>query len=433
MDFLELLRKKRDKGTLTKKEIRFFADAAANAAVPDYQLSAMLMAMYLNGLDERETADLTLAMAHSGDMADLSGIAGIKGDKHSTGGVGDKTTLIVAPVAAACGVKIAKMSGRGLGHTGGTIDKLESIPGFQTALSRERFVQIVNETGLCVVDASDGLCPADKTLYALRGVTETVSSIPLIASSIMSKKLAGGADCIVLDVKFGSGAFMKTKTQAQQLALAMVDIGKRAGKRVAAVLTNMDLPLGTAVGNAVEVQEALSVLRGAGPEDLREVSLTLAAKLLQMAGKGDNALCKRAASEALSNGKALQAFEQMVAAQGGDVGCIRDPSQFPKAKHSLIVTAAQSGFIAAMDAEAIGRVCVQLGAGRRKKADCIDPSAGILLWKKTGDFVSAGAPLATLLCNDETLLKEAEKSYPRALRFSESPPAPVPLILGTVE
>ena len=433
MDFLTILRKKRDNLQLTKEELCFFANAAATGSVPDYQLSAMLMAMYLNPLDARETADLTLAMAHSGDMADLSGIEGVKGDKHSTGGVGDKTTLIVAPVAAACGVKMAKMSGRGLGHTGGTIDKLESIPGFQTTLSRERFLQIVNETGLCVIGASGDLCPADKALYALRDVTETVSSIPLIASSIMSKKLAGGADCIVLDVKCGSGAFMKTEQEARALAAAMVEIGKRAGRRVAAVLTNMDLPLGCAVGNAVEVQEAVAVLNGKGPADLRTVALALASTLLVLCGKGTRAQCETMAADAIDSGKALQAFVRMVEAQGGDADYIRDPSRFPQAKIQRALKAPQRGYIAAMDAEQIGRVCVLLGAGRRTKEDKIDPCAGLLLCKKTGDFVEAGEPLATLLCENEALLPEAERAFLDALRFSDLPPKPTPLILGTVE
>lgn len=433
MDFLSILRKKRDGQELTNEELCFFANGAADGSIPAYQLSAMLMAMYLNGLDDRETADLTLAMAHSGDMADLSEIDGVKGDKHSTGGVGDKTTLIVAPVAAACGVKMAKMSGRGLGHTGGTIDKLESIPGFQTALPRDRFVSVVNDTGLCVVGAAGGLCPADKTLYALRDVTETVSSIPLIASSIMSKKLAGGADCIVLDVKCGSGAFMKTQEEARKLASAMVEIGKRAGRRVAAVLTNMDLPLGSAIGNAVEVQEAVAVLNGKGPDDLRKVALALATTLLVLCGKGTKTECEAMAQEALDSGKAKQAFERMVEAQGGDVGYIRNPERLPKARVSYTLQAPQAGYIAAMDAEAIGRVCVLLGAGRQTKEDAIDPAAGILLSKKTGDFVNAGEPLATLLCEDEALLKEAERAFLTALRFSDTPPEAIPLILGTVE
>ena len=433
MDFLSILRKKRDGLPLTMEELCFFANGAADGSIPLYQLSAMLMAMYLNGLDARETADLTLAMAHSGDMADLSGIDGVKGDKHSTGGVGDKTTLIVAPVAAACGVKMAKMSGRGLGHTGGTIDKLESIPGFQTSLSREKFISVVNETGLCVVGASGDLCPADKELYALRDVTETVSSIPLIASSIMSKKLAGGADCIVLDVKCGSGAFMKTEAEARKLAAAMVEIGKRAGRHVAAVLTNMDLPLGSAIGNAVEVQEAVAVLNGKGPDDLRTVALTLASTLLVLCGKGTKEACEAMAREALDSGKAKQAFERMVEAQGGDADYIRDPSRFPQAKVQYTLKAPQTGYIAAMDAEAIGRVCVLLGAGRHTKEDAIDPAAGILLLKKTGDFVKSGEPLATLLCEEEALLKEAERAFPSALRFSDTPPELIPLILGTVE
>ena len=433
MEFCSLIRKKRDGLALTKEELTFFANAAAKQSVPDYQLSAMLMAMYLRGLDARETADLTLAMAHSGDTADLSSIPGIKADKHSTGGVGDKTTLIVAPVAAACGLKIAKMSGRGLGHTGGTVDKLESIPGFQTALSAARFTQIVNETGLCVVGQSGDLCPADKTLYALRDVTETVSSIPLIASSIMSKKLAGGADCIVLDVKCGSGAFMQTLPEAKALARAMVDIGKRAGRKTAALITNMDAPLGKAVGNSNELIEAISVLRGEGPDDLREVALSLAAKLLETAGTGTAAQCRELAKGAIESGAALEKLCAMVSAQGGDAGYIKEPARFPAAKHSAVLNARESGYLMHMDAAAVGQVCVRLGAGRQKKGDPIDHTAGIYFYKKPGDPIRCGEAIAKLFCEQGERLEEAAAALDAAITFGKESPQKQPMVFDCVE
>ena len=433
MTFAEILRKKRDGAALTKDELVLFANAAARGTVPDYQLSAMLMAMYLNGLTPQETADLTLAMAYSGDTADLSAITGIKGDKHSTGGVGDKTSLIVAPVAAACGLKLAKMSGRGLGHTGGTLDKLEAIPGLRTDLPLPAFIRIVNETGLCVIGATGDLCPADKALYALRDVTETVGSLPLIASSIMSKKLAGGADCLVLDVKCGSGAFMKTPADAASLAKSMVEIGKRAGKKVAAVLTNMDLPLGNNIGNALEVQEAVAILRGEGPQDLRTVALTLAAKLLALAGMGSDEVCSQMAADAITSGEALRRLCAMVKAQGGDASYILDPSLFLPAKVQHTVCAPKSGYLCAMNAEEIGLACVQLGAGRRTKEDAVDACAGIVLQKKTGSFVEQGEPLAVLHCTDAALVPDAEAKFLAALQFSDSAPTPMPLILGTIE
>ncbi len=433
MDFKSIIQKKRDGFALTKEEVEFVAFAAANETVPDYQLSALLMAIFFNSLNEEETLWLTDAMARSGDMADLSGIDGVKGDKHSTGGVGDKTTLIVAPVVACCGVKMAKMSGRGLGHTGGTVDKLESIPGFRTSLETDEFVNIVNTCGLCVAGQSGRLCPADKKLYGLRDVTATVDNMPLIASSIMSKKLAGGADCIVLDVKCGSGAIMKDLDTAKELAEKMVEIGKGAGKKIAALITDMDKPLGRYIGNSLEVIEAVETLKGNGPEELTEICILLAAKLLELAGKGGFEECKTLAKSKIADGSALAKLAEMVKLQGGDAEYIMYTDRFPKAKFSREIIAEESGYIAAMNTEGIGSVCVALGAGRQKKEDSIDPSAGIILEKKTGDYVEKGETLATLYCSDEVLFVAAEKQYRNALTFSSAKSDSLPLLLEIVE
>ena len=433
MDFKALIQKKRDGFALTKEEIEFFAFSAANETVPDYQLSAMLMAIFFNSLNEDETLWLTDAMARSGDMADLSAIDGIKGDKHSTGGVGDKTTLIVAPVVASCGVKMAKMSGRGLGHTGGTVDKLESIPGFRTSLSSEEFTDIVNAGGLCVAGQSGRLCPADKKLYGLRDVTATVDNMPLIASSIMSKKLAGGADCIVLDVKCGSGAFMKDKASAQALAAKMVEIGRGAGKKIAALITDMDIPLGKNIGNSLEVIEAVETLKGNGPEDLTEICILLSAKLLELAGKGSFEECKALAKAKIADGSALGKLTEMVKLQGGDENYILNTDLFPRAEFSRDIIATESGYISSMNTEGIGLVCVALGAGRQRKEDAIDPSAGIILQKKTGDYVEAGDLLATLYCSDEALFDAAEMRYRESLCLTASKPEANPLLLDIVE
>lgn len=433
MDFKSLIQKKRDGFALTKEEIEFFAFSAANETVPDYQLSAMLMAIFFNSLNEEETLWLTDAMARSGDMADLSGIDGIKGDKHSTGGVGDKTTLIVAPVVASCGVRMAKMSGRGLGHTGGTVDKLESIPNFRTSLATEEFADIVNNCGLCVAGQSGRLCPADKKLYGLRDVTATVDNMPLIASSIMSKKLAGGADCIVLDVKCGSGAFMKDEESAARLAEKMVEIGRGAGRKIAALITDMDRPLGKNIGNSLEVIEAVETLKGNGPEDLTEISVLLSAKLLELAGKGTSEDCKALAKSKIDDGSALKKLAEMVKLQGGDENYILDTELFPRARYSRKVMASESGYISSMNTEGVGSVCVSLGAGRQKKEDSVDASAGIIIEKKTGDYVEKGEVLATLFCSDEALFGAAEKQYLGALSFSQSEPERIPLLLRIVE
>ena len=433
MNFVDIIRKKRDGYELTKEEIEYFAFSAADGNVPDYQLSALLMAIIFNGLSDRETLDLTDAMARSGDMADLSGINGITGDKHSTGGVGDKTTLIVAPIVASCGIKIAKMSGRGLGHTGGTVDKLESIPGFRTSLDSDEFISIVNECGICVTGQSGKLCPADKKLYALRDVTATVDNVSLIASSIMSKKLAGGAECIVLDVKCGSGAFMKDEESATILAEKMVEIGRGAGRKIAALITDMDVPLGHNIGNSLEIIEAVETLKGNGPEDLTEVSVSLAGKLLQLAGKGDFDECKEIAKSKIADGSAFEKLCEMVSLQGGDAEYIRNTELFHPASYIYNVIMPQSGFVAHMDAEGIGSVCVSLGAGRMKKEDDIDFSAGIVLHKKTGDYAEKGEIIASLYANKEELFETAVNQFLSAIRIEDTAPDVKPLIIDIVE
>ena len=432
MTLRDLIRKKRDGGELSAEELIFFANAAAKGTAPDYQLSALLMAIYLRGLNARETVDLTLAMAHSGDMADLSSISGVTADKHSTGGVGDKTSLVVAPIVAACGIKMAKMSGRGLGHTGGTVDKLESIPGFRTSLSAAEFADTVNRTGICVVGQSGNLCPADKALYALRDVTETVSSLPLIASSIMSKKLAGSAQCLVLDVKCGSGAFMQILPEATALAEAMVDIGVRAGRKTAALITNMDKPLGLAVGNSVEVAEAIETLSGEGPEDLKTVCFALAEQILLLASFGDAAACRAAVLAAVESGRARQKLADMVRAQGGDERYVFSPALFPKAAHSETLLAREDGFLTRMDTLAVGNACVALGAGRQVKNDPLDLTAGIRFFKKTGDAVCKGEPVAELFCSGAQRLSGAKQILDAALCYGETPPEPQPMIWNVI-
>lgn len=433
MNIIELIKKKRDGFALSKEEIEYFAFASGNEEIPDYQISAMLMAMYLNGLNENETLDLTLAMAHSGDVADLTAINGIKGDKHSTGGVGDKTTLIVAPIVASCGVKIAKMSGRGLGHTGGTVDKLEAIPGFKTSLESEEFISVVNNCGICVAGQSGKLCPADKKLYALRDTTATVDNIPLIASSIMSKKLAGGADCIVLDVKCGSGAFMKDENSAVLLAEKMVEIGRGAGKKIAALITDMDKPLGNYIGNSLEIIEAVETLKGNGPEDLNEISILLSAKLLELAGIGSFSECKKLAKSKIDDGSAIGKLAEMVEAQGGNPDYIYNTDLFSKAKFSYEIKAENDGYIISMDTEGIGSVCVLLGAGRMKKEDEIDPCAGIILNKKTGDYVNKGDVLATLYASDSSLFSNAAERFVSSINISKIKPENKNILLKIVE
>lgn len=421
MNITEIIEKKKKGAALNKKEIAFFIDGVCNGDIPDYQISALLMAICLKGMNREETVNLTEKMAHSGDTLDLSGLSPTA-DKHSTGGVGDKTSLVVAPIAAACGVNIAKMSGRGLGHTGGTVDKLESIPGFQTELSEADFLKQVKAIGIAMIAQSESMVPADKILYALRDVTATIDSIPLIASSIMSKKLAAGADIIELDVKTGSGAFMKTKVQAIALAREMVAIGKAHGKRTAALITDMHDPLGTNIGNNLEVKEALSVLRGEGAADIRELCLNLATNIIALAKSIPAQQARLLALEAIDSGAALTKFRQMVAAQGGDVRYIDHPELFEKAAYSRTVCAPQSGFLTKMDTALIGNTAALLGAGRQKKGDAIDFTAGIIVHKKTGDAFKKGEALATLYTNKKDILTQAEQQYLSALRFGAKAP-----------
>lgn len=428
----DLIMKKRDGGSLTTEEIQYMITKYVDGEIPDYQMSAFLMAVYFQGMSEEETLAMTQAAAHSGDMVDLSGIDGIKVDKHSTGGVGDKTTLIVAPIVAACGVKVAKMSGRGLGHTGGTVDKLEAIPGMQTTLGQEEFFDIVNRIGLSLIGQSGNLAPADKKLYALRDVTATVDSIPLIAVSIMSKKLAAGNDAILLDVKAGSGAFMKTVEDAVVLAKEMVAIGENAGKRTAALITDMDIPLGHNIGNSLEVIEAAETLRGNGPEDLTEVSFSLAANMLHLANRGSVEECRRMAEQAVASGAALERLIAMVEAQGGDSSVLRDTERFAKAPYEMQVTAPKSGFITHMDTESCGIASAMLGAGRETKESAIDYTAGIVLHSKVGDYVREGQVIATLYASDEELFKAAEARYRSAVLIEAERPEKKPLIYARV-
>lgn len=433
MRMYDIIRRKRDGLTLTEEEISFFVRGYAAGEIPDYQASALCMAIYFRGMSTEETTALTLAIRDSGDRLDFSRIDGVRVDKHSTGGVGDKTSLIVAPIVASLGIKVAKMSGRGLGHTGGTVDKLEAIPGFSTDIPTKKFEEIVNRIGIAIVGQTATLAPADKALYALRDVTATVESMPLIASSIMGKKLAADDDCIVLDVKTGSGSFMKTEEKSRQLARLMVDIGKQAGKKTAALLTDMDVPLGYAIGNAIEVWEAVLTLQGKGPEDLTELSVALAAHMLHLADKGDLATCECMAREALAGGAALSKFIEMVRAQGGDAFCIEHPDRLLTAPFAMEVTSPRSGYIARVDAEEYGTAALLLGAGRSKKEDAIDHAAGILLHVKTGDYVKAGEKIATLYTTKEQTFAVARDRLLAATVFSDKAPDPRPLILDVIQ
>lgn len=424
MRMYDIIHKKRNGGELSGDEIRFFVEGYTNGSVPDYQAAAFCMAVYFQGMTEKETSELTLAMAESGDQIDLSGIDGFTVDKHSTGGVGDKTSLIVAPIVASCGGKVAKMSGRGLGHTGGTVDKLEAIPNFRTELTPDEFIKQVNNIGLCIVGQTGELAPADKKLYALRDVTATVESIPLIASSIMSKKLAAGSKGIVLDVKTGSGAFMKTFEESENLAKEMVSIGKSAGRSVTAVITNMDIPLGNSVGNSLEVIEAIKTLKGEGESDLTDVCLTLAAQMLCMVTGEVEKACYAMAKDAIDDGSALNKLCEMISAQGGNAGVVDDFSLFKQPKHTVEISSEREGYIEHTDAEKIGLASVILGAGREKKGDPIDSSAGIVLKKKTGDRVEKGDTLAIFYTDDESKIEEAKREFFEAFTFgNKKPPA----------
>ncbi len=434
MHILDLIRHKQEGRALTEEEIRFFVSGYTDGAIPDYQASALLMAIWFRGMTDEETAVLTQAMAESGDRLDLSRFGEQSVDKHSTGGVGDKTTLIAAPLAAALGGRVTKLSGRGLGHTGGTVDKLEAIPGYRTDLPPEEFLRQVERIGIAVIGQTGNLAPADKKLYALRDVTGTVDSIPLITASIMSKKLAAGAHAIVLDVKVGSGAFMKTPEQARALAQAMVTIGRRCGRQMAALLTDMNRPLGRAVGNALEVQEAAAVLRGdpQAPADLRQVSVALAAQMVALLRKIEPSEAERLVTGALQSGAGYAKMREWIAAQGGDVRVLEEPSRFPAPACHVPVTAARDGYITAMDAAAIGRAGVLLGAGRQKKDEAIDPAAGLCLCRKTGEAVKAGEPLAVLFTNRPETIAEAAERLRAAVTIGSEPPADRPLIYEVI-
>lgn len=429
----DIIHKKRNGGELSEEEIRFFIEGYTDESIPDYQAAALCMAVYFRGMTPKETSILTLAMAESGDQIDLGGIEGFTVDKHSTGGVGDKTSLIVVPIVASCGGKVAKMSGRGLGHTGGTVDKLESIPGFRTELNPDDFIKQVNGIGLCIVGQTGELAPADKKLYALRDVTATVESIPLIASSIMSKKLAAGSKGIVLDVKTGSGAFMKTVEESENLAKEMVAIGKSAGRSVTAVITNMDIPLGDSVGNSLEVIEAIKTLKGEGESDLTEVCLTLAAQMLSMVTGEDERTCYSMAKGAIDNGLAINKLREMISAQGGNANVVDDYSLFKQPKYTAEIFSECDGYIEHTDAEKIGIASVILGAGREKKGDPIDPSAGIVLKKKTGDYVKKGEPLAVFYTDDEGKIEGAKQEFLDAFTFGNERTQPQKLIYKIIK
>ena len=433
MRMYDIILKKRANLPLSDKEIRFVIDGYVKGEIPDYQVSALLMTIVFNGMHPRELGTLTLAMAQSGNMVDLSNIDGITVDKHSTGGVGDKTTLIIAPLVAACGGKVAKMSGRGLGHTGGTIDKMESIPNLKVSLEQDAFIDQVNKIGLAVIGQSEGLAPADKKLYALRDVTGTVDSIPLIASSVMSKKLASGAQAILLDVKVGSGAFMKNIEDARELAKAMVDIGKENGRSVKAILTDMDRPLGHAIGNALEIREVINTLKGHGPEDLTHECIIMAAHMLVLSRMCDYETALDRVQQVLDSGAALERLRLMIEAQGGDSRVIDDDRVLTIGKFTYDVTSPQDGYITRMNTERCGIASVMLGAGRTVKDGPIDYSAGIVMHKKTGDAVSMGERIATLYASDESLFTNAAQTYLAAITIGDTASKVMDTILDIVE
>jgi len=419
MRIYDIICKKKRGEVLSDEEIRFFVNGYNGGEIPDYQASALLMAIFFKGMSKEETAALTMAMVESGEQVDLSGISGITVDKHSTGGVGDKTTLAVVPIVAACGVPIAKMSGRGLGHTGGTVDKLEAIKGFRTNLSGEEFLKIVKEHGLCIAGQSANLAPADKKLYALRDVTATVDSIPLIAASIMSKKIASGADAILLDVKTGSGAFMKNPEDAKELARVMVEIGNACGRKTAALITDMSVPLGSAIGNSLEVREVLQLLRGELQNDpisknLCDLCEELAINMLVLAEKGNADECRALVTDAIKSGAALQKFEDMVKAQGGEISSVETAAPF-----ITKIESQSSGYISAIDTESVGVAAMILGAGRERPEDTIDYSAGIILLAKRGDYIKNGQPIAELHTSDEMSISIAREKFLSSLTFSK--------------
>lgn len=433
MRMYDLIMKKRNGGTLTKEELRFMISHYTDGHIPDYQMSAMMMAIFFQGMNEEETLQLTMAMAESGDMLDLSDIAGIKVDKHSTGGVGDKTSLALTPMVAACGIPVAKMSGRGLGHTGGTIDKLESFPGFSTSISTEQFKKQVNEIGLAIMGQTKDLAPADKKLYALRDVTATVDNISLIASSIMSKKLASGADAIVLDVKTGSGAFMKKEADSFALAKEMVKIGNGAGRKTCAVISDMDQPLGNAVGNMIEVREAIDTLMGKGPDDFVELCLTLGSEMVVAGKKASNSdAAREMLLQKIKTGEALHKLACFVKAQGGDSRYVYEPDRFVYGNITASVYAQQEGFVSHIDCDEIGICSLLLGGGRETKESEIDLSVGLYLNKKVGDHVNLNEPVATFYASDESKLTAAKERFQNAFHISENKPSSSKLIKGII-
>ncbi len=432
MRMYDIIERKRNGHILTKDEIKFFIEGYTNDTIPDYQMSALLMAIYFQGMTTEESAILTTAMVHSGDTVDLSNILGIKVDKHSTGGVGDTTTLILAPLVASVGVHVAKMSGRGLGHTGGTIDKLESITGFHTEITNDEFVELVNTNHLAVIGQSEHLVPADKKLYSLRDVTATVNSIPLIASSIMSKKIASGADAIVLDVKTGSGAFMEEEEDAKQLARTMVDIGNRVGKETLAIISSMNQPLGMAIGNALEVKEAIETLKGKGPKDLTELSLELGSQMVVLAKKTKTKKEARIMlEENLYNGQAISTFKTLIESKGGNGNIVEDVSLLPKAPFQFDIQSGTSGYVIELIANRIGKAALLLGAGRKTKESIIDLSVGILLHKKLGDKVEKGDTLFTIHANSADYL-EVKKPLLDSIKLGDKP-IETQLIIDTME
>ncbi|WP_243290135.1 pyrimidine-nucleoside phosphorylase [Bacillus sp. FJAT-47783] len=432
MRMVDLIEKKRDGKALTKEEIQFIIKGYTNGDIPDYQMSAFAMAVYFQGMTEDERAQLTMAMVHSGDMIDLSQIEGIKVDKHSTGGVGDTTTLVLGPLVASVGVPVAKMSGRGLGHTGGTIDKLESIPGFHVEIDNDEFMKLVNENKIAVIGQSGNLTPADKKLYALRDVTGTVNSIPLIASSIMSKKIAAGADAIVLDVKTGAGAFMKDLEDSKELAKTMVKIGNAVGRHTMAVISDMSQPLGRAIGNALEVKEAIDTLSGKGPEDLHELCLTLGSYMVYLAKKADSLQEARTKlEESIHSGNALEVLKTFIAAQGGDASVVDDPSKLPQASHTFELEAKEDGYVSEIVADAVGTAAMWLGAGRATKESQIDLAVGLVLNKKIGDEVKKGESLVTIYSNQEDVEEVKQKLYENIIISKEKVEKPT-LIYDTI-
>ncbi|HDR8114073.1 TPA: pyrimidine-nucleoside phosphorylase [Bacillus cereus] len=432
MRMVDLIAKKRDGHALTTEEINFIVEGYTNGDIPDYQVSSLAMAIFFQDMNDQERADLTMAMVNSGDTIDLSAIEGVKVDKHSTGGVGDTTTLVLGPLVAALGVPVAKMSGRGLGHTGGTIDKLEAVPGFHVEIENDEFMRLVNENQIAVIGQSGNLTPADKKLYALRDVTATVNSIPLIASSIMSKKIAAGADAIVLDVKTGAGAFMKTDEDAKRLAEAMVRIGNNVGRNTMAVISDMSQPLGEAIGNALEVQEAIDTLQGKGPKDLEELCLTLGSQMVYLAGQASSLEdAREKLIEVMNNGKALESFKTFLSAQGGDASVVDDPSKLPQAQFKIEVEAKEDGYVSEIVADEIGTAAMLLGAGRATKESEIDLAVGLMLRKKVGDGVKQGESLVTIYANRENVEDVKAKIYENMKISKEHVDAPT-LVHGIV-